>query len=148
MFISKKVAAIGAAGIVALGGAGLYAGSMTVSTTGTLGAGSVAVQASCTSTVNITPGEATWNETALAYTYSSVSVVLAGDHTCDGLVATVNVYDDTSGAQEGVGTYTIVGDEAADTFEVDLEIPPALTLPAQIDAGLPTGDYQYGIVIQ
>ena len=69
-----KFLAAGSAAVVAIGGAGLYAGALSVSSSGLSGAGSVALQASCATAATVTPGAAPWNATVQKFTYTTVSV--------------------------------------------------------------------------
>lgn len=144
MVISKKVAAIGAAGIVALGGAGLYAGSMTVTAPGTLGAGAVDIQASCASAATITPGEAAWVAGNQQFEFTTLIVdYTAGAGTCLAQEATVNIYDKSDGSVLRANTTPYViqaGDVTATAFTV--------TLSAGVDASISPDDYSYGLIIQ
>jgi len=143
MAISKKVAAVGAAGIVALGGAGLYAGSLAVTAPGALGAGSVAVQASCASAATIVPGTSAWNVETEKFVFTTLVVdYTAGDTSCLNQLAKVNVYADLNGAElsTNAGTYAI---QAADVTDTAFTV----TIPA-VAADIAAADYKYGLLIQ
>lgn len=144
MVISKKVAAIGAAGIVALGGAGLYAGSLTVTAPGALGAGSVAIQASCASAAAITPGASTWNPATEAFEFSTLVVdYTVGSGSCLNQEATVNVYNTTNGSELSTNAtpYPIDADDVTATaFTVTLDDP--------VDASINPSTFSYGLLIQ
>ncbi|MEI6623059.1 MAG: hypothetical protein WCP28_14240 [Actinomycetes bacterium] len=58
--------ALGTAGVLAFGGAGLYAGVLAPQAQGKVGAGAVALTASCTAAVIIKPTESTWLNAAAA----------------------------------------------------------------------------------
>ena len=81
---ARRLAAVAAAGLVALGAAGAYASSMSVAATGHLGAGSAAAQSSCISgPASITPLDSTraWNTSENFWVYSDL--VVGGDfHNC------------------------------------------------------------------
>ncbi len=149
MAINKKFAAIGAAGIVALGGAGLYAGSLATSASGTLGSGTQGIQASCVvGTVNVAPGTITWDTTDERYEYSTL--VLTADFTgCVGGDATANVYNKSGGAIGAVadgdsfasGTFTPLASPANDSSIT-------VTLSSGVDAGLVSADTGYGVLIE
>ncbi len=143
---SKFIAAgaAGAAGVVAIGGAGLYAGVLGVTTAGTVGSGSVALQASCASTATIAPGLASWDESSQKYMYTTATVdYTAGGVTCAGQKATVNVYNNTTGAPLiTANTYTIDATDAGVTRFV-------VTFPdSGVDSGVDAAVNDYGLVIQ
>ena len=140
----NKFLALGAAGVVAVGGAGLYAGVLATTTTGLVGAGTVALQASCASAATITPGAATWDTTTDQYMYTAVTVdYTAGAATCEGQKATVNVHltSDGSIVSTNATPHTVsAGEATATAFSVTLDTK----VPANIDASL----NGYGLVIQ
>lgn len=147
MMIRGKVLALGAAGVVALGGAGLYAGSLSVSSSGSLGAGEASIQASCASAVDVTPGNATWNSGA--YTYSDVTLAITenGGAACDNKTASVTVYT-TQNGYPGVGD--VAGDALADgTATISSNGQSAsVSLTPDVDAGLDASKVRYAVVIQ
>ena len=142
MSINMKFIALGSAGVVALAGAGVYAGTLTPTTTGKTGAGAVVLQSSCTAAATVTPQAATWNETSKKFEYTKLTI--AGTFTdCTGQKATANVYKLSDGSQlaKTASAHSITaGEVTAGSFEV--------TLDAGVDAGITAADYNYGLVIQ
>lgn len=142
MSINMKFIALGSAGVVALAGAGLYAGTLTTTNTGQVGAGNVALQASCTSTAAVNPQAATWDATSKKFRYTKVNV--SGTLTnCTNQKATVNIYAIADGQvlSTNATPKTISSDEVtAGTFEVILDTP--------VDAAVVDTLYKYGLVIQ
>lgn len=148
MAISKKVAAIGAAGIVALGGAGLYAGSLTVTAPGALGAGSAQIQASCATSATIVPSNPVWLDTATAapnpagYYFDELTVNLTALATaCDNQFVTANVYDDTDGTELSTNAAAVEID--------DVNANPVVTVPLDdpVAADIDPNDYRYGLLV-
>lgn len=137
MAIGKKTAAIGAAGIIALGGAGLYAGSLTVSATGSIAAGGTTIQASCaTGTINVTPGAATWDATDSRYEYTTVTLTALtndGLQGCNAKTASVTVYNTSNGSSVTSGTQLLASPANDDSATV--------TLGAGVNAGLSGGGF-------
>ena len=142
MSINMKFIALGSAGVVALAGAGVYAGTLTPTTSGNTGAGAVVLQSSCTAAANVAPQAATWNETSKKYEYTKLTIT--GTFTsCEGQKATVNVHKLSDGSQlaKTASPHTIAELEASGgSFEV--------TLDAGVDAGITPASYNYGLVIQ
>ena len=140
MAIRTKVAVLGACGVVALGGAGLYAGALTTTVSGPVGAGSQNLQASCTTAVNVAPEVATWNATTQLFEYSVLDVT-GTFNGCSGETATVKLYATSNGTPLSSGAHQISGPESTgSSFTVGL-------VPA-VDAAIVDGNYKYGIVIQ
>lgn len=138
----KKFLAVGSAAVVGVAAAGVYAGTLTPSTSAKAGAGAVDVQASCTSAATLTPGASTWNPTTSKFEYTTMRVT-ATLTSCTGQEATVNVYKVADGSEisTNASAYTITGgDVTAGYFTV--------TLDTGVDAGLVATDYKYGLVIQ
>ena len=141
MIIRGKLLAIGAAGVVALGGAGLYAGSLSVTASGTLGAGEVATEASClgSGSSDVTPGFATYNDSTGNYEYSQVTLDTTPQvaSACDTKYATVTVIDSDNSIVAATNPTAISSDTTgAMTFASS----------ATVDAGAST--YSYAVVIQ
>jgi len=139
-----KFLAAGSAAVVAIGGAGLYAGALSVSSSGLSGAGSVALQASCATAATVTPGAATWNATVQKFTYTTVSVAYTEGSTdaCSGQKLKVNVYATSGGAELSTGTAVTITDGSNGAAGT------AFTLSTAVDAGLATADYKYGVIFQ
>ena len=139
-----KFLAAGSAAVVAIGGAGLYAGALSVSGAGLSGAGSVALQASCATAATVTPGAATWNATVQKFTYTTVSVAFTESSTdaCTGQNMKVNVYATSGGAELSTGTASAVVDGSTEAAG------KSFTLTTAVDAGLATADYKYGVIFQ
>jgi len=82
--VVRRLVAVAAAALAALGVSGVYASTMSVSAAGHLGAGSTAVQSSCvTGPAAIAPLDSTkvWNTTANFWVYPDLTV--SGDfHNC------------------------------------------------------------------
>lgn len=145
MSINMKVLAIGSAGVVALAGAGLYAGSLAVSTSSnTFGAGDTFINASCTDAAVVTPAKAVWNSSLKKFTYATATVT--GDFSaCEDETATLNVFNTGTGTASNTGTHVITSGEAIalGSFTV------TFTTPAEaVDAGLPADTTKYGLLIQ
>lgn len=144
MSINMKFIALGSAGVVALAGAGVYAGTLTPSTgTAKSGAGAVVLQASCATAATITPGAATWNATSKKYEYTTLTVTGDDLANCGTQKATLNVHKLSDGSElaKTASAHTITSGEAtAKSFTV--------TLDAGVDAGITAADYNYGLVIQ
>jgi hypothetical protein len=138
----NKRSAIALAGVAAVGAGGLYAGSLSVSTPAKSGAGSVAIQASCTSAATVSPGAATYDSSLQKFAYSTVTVSgsLSG---CTYHEAAVTVYDIGSGAAISTSTTR----HAISAAEVTAgEFPVTLATP--VDAGISNSNYRYGLLIQ
>lgn len=151
-----KFLAAGSAAVVAIGGAGLYAGSLSVTSTGTAGAGSAALQASCATSATVTPTEATWTASGVVPSqgspsagYASTDVVVAWTSgsagACVGQKLRVNVFDTSTGAAvtQNSSAYTIVSGDQTTTAGTT-----TITLASPVYAGLSTSAYKYGVVIQ
>ena len=93
----KKFLAVGSIAVVGVAAAGVYAGTLTPSTSAKAGAGAVDVQASCTSAATLTPGASTWNPTTSKFEYTTMRVT-ATLTSCTGQEATVNVYKVADGS--------------------------------------------------
>lgn len=138
----NKRSAIALAGVAAVGAGGLYAGSLAVSTPAKSGAGSAAIEASCTSSATVAPGAATYNSGLRTFAYSTVTVSgsLGG---CTYHEAAVTVYDVGTGA----AISTTTSRHVISTAEVTAgEFPVSLATP--VDAGINSSNYRYGLVIQ
>lgn len=128
MAAKKKVLIIGSAAVLAIGGAGLYAGALGVSSGGQIGAGQATISASCDSNgVTVTPGTSTWNAGLNKFVYSAVTVSGIAD-TCDGQSMTVLVAT-AGGAQVSTNATPLVIPTNVSTSE-------SVTLDTPVDAGL------------
>ncbi len=157
MELRKKFIAAGAAGVLAIGGAGLYAGVLTTASDGDVGAGSVGLQASCASAAVIDPDEAVWDtvEQSWMYRTATVTYTTAADQACVGQVASVNVYDVLDGSELNVADPKVILEAeglpgpGANSFVVTFGISTdGETSEPGIDAAIVAGDYRYGLVIQ
>ncbi len=129
MAAKKKVLIIGSAAVLAIGGAGLYAGALGVSNSGSIGAGQAAVSASCdTNGVTVTPGTSTWDPALDMFVYSGVVVSGIAD-SCDGQSMTVLVADG-AGAQ--------LSTSGAITIATGVATSETVSLGTPVDAGLAT----------
>lgn len=71
----SRLAALAAAAVVGLGGAGVYASAMSVSAIGGIGAGTTAEQASCATNVDVHPnGDPAWNASEKTWVYTGLKV--------------------------------------------------------------------------
>lgn len=140
--------ALGAAGAVALGGAGLYASSLTATATGSLGAGETTAQASCATAVNVTAGLATYQTTLVpvaaspGYGYNDVDVAIteANDGDCDAKKVMVTVYDQSSGDASVIASSTGTVSDTVGTAET-----VNVTFASYVAA---SDDLSYAVVIQ
>lgn len=140
MEISKKVVALGAAGVVALGGAGLYAGALTV-VSGNIGAGEIAVAASCVSEVDVNPGASTWNTTTKKYEFDEL-IISGNFSSCGGNQANAIIYENATGNALSQASAAVQITDTGNPGDVTLE----LTTP--VDAGFNQANYTYGVVIE
>ncbi len=129
MAVKKKFLIIGSAAVLAIGGAGLYAGALDVGTTGNIGAGQAAVSASCdTNGVTVTPGTSTWDPALDKFVYNGVVVTGIAD-SCDGQSMTVLVAD---GAGAQLSTSAVI------TIATGVSTTETVALGTPVDAGLAT----------
>jgi hypothetical protein len=176
MTIKKKIAVLGAAGVVAIGGAGLYAGTMTTSALGTLGSGSALVQAACVDTLNkldVTPQQSTFNSSTQKYEFAKVNVTALVSNTnavattglanCVSQVVTLNIYAIAAATGGSVNANPITGGPVT-AGETITSVTAALsngafpnlattgtfelTLGLPVPASISATNYSYGIVIQ
>ncbi len=135
--------AAGAAGVLAIGGAGLYAGALATTTPGGVGSGAVALQASCASAATITPDAAVWVAGEQKWKYPTATVTYTANSTCVDQEATVNVYAADDGvALNTAAVHAITPDEnTAGSFQVTFD-------GTGVDAAIVAADYKYGLVIQ
>lgn len=151
-----KFLAAGSAAVVAIGGAGLYAGVLSVTSTGTAGAGSAALQASCATSATVTPTAATWTATGVVpsqgspssgYASNQVTVAWTSDSAgqCVGQKLRVNVYTVSTGVAvtQNTSAYTIVSGDQTTTAG-----STTITLADPVYAGLVASDYKYGVIFQ
>ncbi len=126
MISRAKMAAVGTAGLVAIGAAGLYAGTQSVTATGNIGSGSATVQSSCVvGGLNVTPkaGSRAWDTDANAYVYTvmTVSAASGGLNACEGQVANLVVFVNGQEPTTVALPYTLVADDlTAHAFDVTL----------------------------
>lgn len=139
---TRKAAAIGAAALAALAAASVLAGSMNVLTPNKVGAGGVAVPASCTAATNTEPGSATFDEDQKAFAFTSVTIT--GElESCEYNEASVTVFNSDTNAvlAEQVAPHVITPAEAAaDSFSVTLDTP--------VNAGVSAADVRYAVQLQ
>ncbi len=150
MELKSKFMALGAAGVLAIGGAGLYAGALTTTTAGLVGSGSAALQASCASAAVVTPDTAVWDATAKAYMYKTATVTYTSElDACIAQVATVNVFDNGDGTELNVaGDVTIdAATSSPNLFVVTFGTSDGGAVPG-ILGSIDATTYDYGIVIQ
>ncbi len=151
MELRKKFIAAGAAGVLAIGGAGLYAGVLTTTASGTAGAGSIELQASCASTALLNPSVAVWVPEDQEWKYLTATVTLNAGSTCANQQASVNLYDNTNGVALNTATPKVISgaENTAGVFTVTFGTSDdgVSTLPG-VDAALIADDYNYGLVIQ
>ena len=143
MSINMKFIALGSAGVVALAGAGVYAGTLATTTSGKVGSNTVALQSSCATAAVIKPGDATWDTTEKKFMYDTLTVTYTTTGTCEGQLATANVYANTGGAELSTNAvaHTITADEqSAKKFVIDLD--------DKVPADIAEADYSYGLVLQ
>ncbi len=156
MELRKKFIAAGAAGVLAIGGAGLYAGALGTQTFGTAGAGAVALQASCASAAVINPDTAVWDETEQLWMYrtATVTYTTAVNQACVGQNASVNVYDIGDGTELNIADVKpILAAEGlpgpgANSFVVTFGVSTDGSTEPGVDAALVATAYNYGLVIQ
>lgn len=86
----RVLALILAALFAGVGGAGLFASTLTVTTGGNSGSGTVPVAASCDAAITVSPGEASWNTELRAFAIDSITLSDMAT-ACDGSLVTVNV---------------------------------------------------------
>lgn len=149
MSINMKFIALGSAGVVALAGAGVYAGTLTTTTSGKVGAGTVAIQGSCAADAIVTPGLASWNATNKRYEYTTLELTRTSGNfsACDGQYVTANVHNKTSGTPV-LTTTTRAVDSATDQDTDYTKIVVTFAGGAGLDAGLAEADNNYGLVFQ
>ncbi len=150
MELKNKFMALGAAGVMAIGGAGLYAGVLTTTTDGKVGADTVALQASCASGAVIAPDPAVWDSDAMEFMYKTATVTYTSDlNACIGQVATVNVFDNTNGAELNVAVDVTIDGTTSDPnlFVVTFGTSTGGAAPG-ILGSIAAATYDYGIVIQ
>ncbi len=142
---SRRAGVIGvsALSLIALATLPVYAGVLTTTTPGDVGAGMVAFQASCASTAVINPDTAVWIAAEETWKYPTATVTYTANSNCENQEATVNVYADADGtALNTAAVKTITsGEVAALKFVVTFA-------GTGVDAAIVSADYKYGLVIQ
>lgn len=140
MRMNKKVAALGAAGVIALAGAGLYAGVLSTTTEGTIGAGATDLQASCTDSATITAQEALWFEDSKLWEFGGVSVWVDSTTKCADQYVDLVVYN----AEDGSVTRKAASRVKINDGQSEISVP----LDDSLNAGASETGYKYGLVIQ
>ncbi len=151
MELRKKFMAVGAAAVLAIGGAGLYAGALATSSTGSAGAGSIELQSSCASTANIDPSEAVWVPADQEWKYLTATVTLNNGSTCEDQEASVNLYATFDGEELNTATVKVISEteNTAGEFTVTFGVSTdENSVEPGINAALTAGSYNYGLVIQ
>lgn len=140
----NRILVVASAGLIAVAGTGLYAGVLTTTTSGKVGAGSVELQASCATAAVVAPGEATWNPATSKFEYTTLDVTYtAAADACSGQLVTAVVYklSDGSSLSTNANAHEITaGESTAKAFSI--------TLDTAVDAAIVATDYKYGLVFQ
>ncbi|MCB0919984.1 MAG: fibronectin type III domain-containing protein [Actinobacteria bacterium] len=131
--------AVGAAVAVALGGAGLYASSLSTTAAGNLGAGEAAAPASCTSDADVQPGLATYSATLGTHAFTTATVT-ADLSNCLGAEAHVGVIVAEAEIAASDEWHEIT---AADITAGEFTV----TLDTAVPANMTAGTASWGVVI-
>ncbi len=108
MSATTKIAIFAGAGVLAVGGAGLYAGALSVTGPGTTtGSGSVNLTAACKEAVTLVPGPSYYNSTDQISEYTTLTLSSDTDFSaCDGQHMDIVVFANkavTAGASPSYG---------------------------------------------
>ena len=131
------------AGAVLLDGLEVRAGGFPVSTSGLLGATSVAVAPSCVVTASVAPGESVWDPASSQDMFIDLMVSYTTNSTCAGQNVTGNVHAIADGSimsANSTSHVVTVGENEARAF--------MLTLDTKIPSNIDMSSHAYALVFQ